>query len=563
MAKVLSKCMIEKTQWWSVPFLQNGNLENAIPDPLESLWIERPKVVFERGNPGTWDEFGVRDPALLVDECGYLCLENVAMVLYYTGSHNKGFWQATGRAISYDEGLTWQRYPEDPVLSPKEGAWDSATTSTPWIIKGDDEIYRLYYRGCSIRLRDEAIGLALSNDGIHFEKVGSRPILTADDFDDIPSDGYMFMGVINVVHILDGRFLLTFEGCSASFGLTSQIFGAVSEDGEHFQPLNSGYPIFTANHVRSWPVKRVANPRITVLEDHGLYMLAFNGCYNSGLYSIGLAFSKDLKEWWEHPRNPVLSPSGTPLDDPFSGRIEGGVLIKEDIKEGKNPIRMFFMGIPRGTVSHGKGVIGLAQGRAGEIGSKYPFRFVSTTASEVVVLHDKDKRQDTLCLQQDADSAFPPRVHFTTLEYGDFRKVYLEFFLDPAGKGSAFIVFDEDAEGAILVQSIQLGFSRERLYLWSGWHRKSFRGLLHNWRVERLLKWLTWRGWNRIGNCKKGVWKTLAIEESNSKWTVQLDGHHIASIPKARLGKWQINDISIKSCHQPINIRKLKVLVDD
>ena len=112
----------------------------------------------------------------------------------------------------------------------------------------------------------------------------------------------------------------------------SQIFGAISDDGKFFIPLNNGYPIFTAKHVRTWPVTRVANPRMTTLEKEKIYMLTFNAHYNTGFYAIGVAFTRDFINWWEHPHNPLMIPTGNPLDYSFSGRIEGGVIVREDLE---------------------------------------------------------------------------------------------------------------------------------------------------------------------------------------------------------------------------------------
>lgn len=334
---------------------------------MEGLKVGRPSVVLGPGKPGSWDSFGVRDPSILVDDSGRVAYEGGAMVMYYTGSSHKGIRQCIGRAVSFDEGRSWTRSPQEPVLSPSESGWDSGLASTPWAIRDDEGRYRLYYRGAKGVNKDEAIGLAISRDGISFERYGEKPVLSAGDFADIPKKGRMFMGVVNVVRTLEGRYLLTFEGSSVKHGLLAQIFGAISDDGISFTPLNSGYPIFTAFDVRSWPVNMVANPRITVPEDKGIYMLTFNGCHDDGLYSIGAAFTRNFKEWREHPGNPLIAPANGPADDPFSGRIEGGVFIKEDIEKERDPIRIFLMGIPRRGPSHKDGVIGLAFGHLGKI----------------------------------------------------------------------------------------------------------------------------------------------------------------------------------------------------
>lgn len=551
--------MIEKTEWRPIPFLQDDNLENCIPYGLESVWLERPQVVLESGRSGTWDEFGVRDPALLVDECGYLVREEDALVLYYTGSYNKGFWQAAGRALSYDEGLTWQRYPETPVIAPKEGAWDSSIAATPWVLRDADGLYRLYYRGGS-SIYQNAVGLAVSEDGINFERVGFNPILAPDDFADLPREGKVIMGVMNAVRMLDGRYLITFEAPSMSFACNTQIFGAISDDGEHFHPLNNGYPVFSAKHVRSWPVRRVANPRITVFEESGTYMLAFNACSDSGFYAIGLAFTRDLKDWWEHPGNPLISPTGSPVDDPFSGRLEGAVFVKEDLKRNTGPVRVFLMGIPRRGPSHKGGVIGLTRGWLGDPRSQYTFHAMSAQPSDVVIAPLRDEDGETLYLRQSASSAFPARVHFSTLRWGAGTGVLLELLLESSSEGSALLFLGKEMGSILLTEGIGLGFSRGQLNLWAGWHRKSLLGRLHN-RLVSYLAWWPWLGWYRLGLCEQGVWHRIHVVRKGVQWIVQLSDRHLVSIPVARLGMLDFYDITIQSAGQPIRVRNLRLKI--
>lgn len=551
--------MTEKTSWLSLPFGRRNEQKDTFFSELETLWFERPRVVFERGTPGTWDDFGVRDPALLADARGNLFREEGVLVMYYTGSHDNGLWQGTGRGVSFDEGWSWHRSPEEAVLAPREGSWDSRIAATSWVVRGDDGIYRLYYRGARGVQEEEGIGLAISTDGIHFERVNSRPILARRDFADL--DRNTLMGVINVVRMLDGRYLLTFEGNSKRYGLL-QIFGSVSADGEHFHALNNGYPIFTANHVQTWPVQSVANPRVTVLEKSGVYMLAFNGCTKSTFYSLGLAFTKDLEEWWEHPANPIISPSGTPLDDPFSGRLEGGVLVKEDLERKTGSVRMFLMSIPRRGPSHKNSIIGLAQGWFSHPRRLYNFRTVSAQPGEVAVSHARNDLPELLYLHQNVASPFPPRVHFNLSKYGDVSGLSLEFRLDLVDEGDAFIVIGEELETILLVGGIRFGFSHGRIYLWSAWDRWCFRGRLQYGRTARpLRKWWPWLGWQLLGNYKPGNWQKLKLEKCDGKWTVNLDGSQIGLFSGGNSETMRLTELAIQSCLQPIRIRDLRLLL--
>ena len=84
-----------------------------VPFGLEILELELPQVLLKKGSD--WDEWGVRDPALLVDESGSTVIEEGKMALYHTGSCCDGRWQGVGRAISADDGATWRKSPAGPV----------------------------------------------------------------------------------------------------------------------------------------------------------------------------------------------------------------------------------------------------------------------------------------------------------------------------------------------------------------------------------------------------------------------------------------------------------------
>ena len=81
------------------------------------------------------------------------------------------------------------------------------------------------------------------------------------------------------------------------------------------------------------------------------------------MYWLGVAFSDDLINWWEHPRNPLLIPNSARREHPFSGRLEGGVFFKEDILNTKSDLRLMFMTIPCGVPSSSGCVVAIANGK--------------------------------------------------------------------------------------------------------------------------------------------------------------------------------------------------------
>ena len=317
------------------------------------LSVDSVQEILQRNEDVTaWDSWGVRDAAILADEDGAFVQTDSSLVMYYTGSTNQGAWQQTGRAVSIDAGESWDRNPEGPVLEANSDAWDEKVASTPWVIKIREK-YFLYYRGSRSAMEEDAIGLAMSSDGINFKKHGENPILTASDFLGIRNHPAT-MGVLNAVCDYDGSVIILFEAHESEYDQRGQIFAARSDDGLDFTPMNSGAPLFSARNVKSWPVLGVCNPRLTKIGSDW-FMLGFNGTYN-GEYSLGVAFTKDFINWYEHLDNPIMVPRGWPAGESFTHRIEGPCFDLDHIRCGNKRVDCYVMAIPYGGENHENGV---------------------------------------------------------------------------------------------------------------------------------------------------------------------------------------------------------------
>lgn len=363
-----------------------GRLQNYIE--LKSYKLENgsAKIVLESSAaPLSWDSWSVRDIAMLTNPDASFVNEDSKITMYYTGCSNQMELQQTGRAYSYDCGKSWEKDPNNPILHVSPGAWDSKVSSSPWVLKiGND--YMMYYRGSSQACKQDAIGLATSADGVSFHKHSNNPIIRPSQFNGILKNPTA-LGVLNAIHSHEGNVMVFFEALESGYDQKCQIFGAQSDDGINFSPLNQGNPIFSARNVTSWPVRGVCNPRVIPLREKG-YLLGFNGTYD-GEHSIGFAYTENLKDWEEMKTNPIIVPRGFPEEDTSSYRIEGPVLNSMDLKVDKELIDCFFMSIPGAVNNQKNSVINLAKLRIDQ-SKENKLRFITNPSDKNSIKEEED-----------------------------------------------------------------------------------------------------------------------------------------------------------------------------
>ena len=69
------------------------------------------------------------------------------------------------------------------VFGPAPGGWDDVAIWTGSTVLGPDHVWRMFYTAISSRghgLRDQRIGVAVSDDLVRWRRVGEQPIITAD-----------------------------------------------------------------------------------------------------------------------------------------------------------------------------------------------------------------------------------------------------------------------------------------------------------------------------------------------------------------------------------------------
>jgi predicted GH43/DUF377 family glycosyl hydrolase len=185
----------------------------------------------------------------------------------------------------------WQRLSNAPVIAPRGEGWESAGTFNPAAVARGEKIVMLY------RAQDKAgtsrLGYAESSDGIHFQR-RDEPVLT-------PSEPYEKDGGVEDPRLVQfgGTYYLTYTGYNKK---DAQLCLATSKDLVHWKKKGVIIPANKGN----WNVKWTKSGAIVPQKINGKYWMYFLGTSADGKDQAGLASSRDLLQWTEETKTPVL-----------------------------------------------------------------------------------------------------------------------------------------------------------------------------------------------------------------------------------------------------------------
>jgi len=172
-----------------------------------------------------------------------------------------------------------------PIVEPSEKkSFDNNHVTDPAAVYSNGKIY-LYYSG--IGAYEDAIGLSVSVDGKHFEKVNENPIVNGRAPEVVFCKGIFYL--FYVLPVNKGGY---------------DIYLAFSDDGIHFTE-KSKKPILSSSS-NSWDSKTVTTPRILSLNGFFYMIYAGDNVSKDLPRGFGLAVSKNLIEWEKYPHNPIF-----------------------------------------------------------------------------------------------------------------------------------------------------------------------------------------------------------------------------------------------------------------
>ena len=278
---------ITSTTLQLIPVDENlgGIVVDVYWEPLLYNWFDHPQNPLLQKLNSNYDSYGVLQAYVFKDENDYK--------MYFTGAYQN--------SVTYvffaksTDGLSWERVGTTPVLKPgTSGSWDSQHVSSGPAIKVGSE-YRLYYNGWADYRNQWHIGLAVSQDGITWEKF-TNPVLTAGQSYDYR------IGVHSVLKV-GNEYFMYYGGQSISTNEWAEYI-AVSDDGINWTKYREE-PILQPEN--DWESTMASH--CSVILDNGKFIMIYTGRNKYNVDAIGLAVSDDGFNWVKSPTNPLLTQS--------------------------------------------------------------------------------------------------------------------------------------------------------------------------------------------------------------------------------------------------------------
>ncbi len=166
---------------------QDQGVARATAPQPEGPWVMDAETVLNVGSRGEWDSLALPAPRVVKIESQYF--------MYYGGQQDRSGDTLIGLATSED-GVHWIKYDDpstaeapfaesDPVFFPDTEAapWENPrVVQDPRVVRTPDGLVMLYssYNGFRPHTA-HPYGLAVSDDGIHWERISDSPVFTGRD----------------------------------------------------------------------------------------------------------------------------------------------------------------------------------------------------------------------------------------------------------------------------------------------------------------------------------------------------------------------------------------------
>lgn len=259
---------------------------------------------------------------------------------------------------------------QNPILVPgAPGAWDDLFLWNPQIIHHDSHFY-LFYLGGNVSGR-MAVGLAISEDGLHFIKHTDNPVLSPDE------EGYGSYTVgPGIVIKRDSSWWMYYNaqdiasfapGCAAGRATATSLSGPWVKD---------KMPVITSGSTGEWDAGFIIPSSVLTLND-GTLMMFYSAGEDIAFFSnffVGMATSPDGIVWTKY-NDPLTTQHPFAGSDPVlmtgsMGEWDGAYIWMANVTFGNNGFRMYYSGSDENQRT-GLKSIGYAESRDGIHWEKY------------------------------------------------------------------------------------------------------------------------------------------------------------------------------------------------
>lgn len=204
--------------------------------------------------------------------------------MWYTGQTKET--SSIGLATSND-GIHYKRHSKNPVMV-AEYSYEKKSVMNPCVLWDEEEkSFKMWY-SAGEKCEPDVICYAISKDGVHWEKYGKNPIFTASDNEyDIAK-----VGGCDVIKMGRERYCMFYIGYQNIDN--ARICLAISKDGIHDWKRYKNNPIISPSK-GSWDCHAVYKPAACYSEKMNQWLIWYNGRKGYKEY-IGLAAKKSLSE---------------------------------------------------------------------------------------------------------------------------------------------------------------------------------------------------------------------------------------------------------------------------
>ena len=230
------------------------------------IWTNKSSVpVLDAGRAGLWDDYCV--------DLGSVIKDSTLYKMYYSGARNPYGPSAVGLATSTD-GKNWVKY-ANPVLNYSNLEYNIGVQT---VLKIGNTYYMYYTSSPQSNYNNCSINLAVSIDGVNWERYSDNPILSAEaSWEGV---GVTYPSVIYE----DNQFIMIYENSARDkYGM------AKSSDGKNWTK-ESQNPVFTNQDTyKKWT--QIDYPFLTKLNSE--YRIYYSG--NDGTDKLSIGFAKSDK----------------------------------------------------------------------------------------------------------------------------------------------------------------------------------------------------------------------------------------------------------------------------